>query len=204
MLLVWSGGLDSTWMLYRALNDAPRGNTVRTISINHCQVSGVSQDRTARNKITRILNKAGWRFDRIEVDVNVKAFSRDHAINHGIIQPVMWLSHALLHADTGETIQIGYIKGDDALMHWDKMADIKNRCGEMMGKALTLELPLMFTEKYEIVRAVKKDAAWILENIWWCEPPPDTPNIRKPCGKCTSCHKHATALWQEEQGFGKV
>ena len=200
MLLLWSGGLDSTWMLYRALLDTSRGESVRTLSVNYEQVGGVKQDRTARNKLLRLFKMADYRFPHIEVDVSIRAKNQDHCTSYGVIQPIMWVFHALLHADHGETIRLGYIKGDCALQHLDKLEYIKNYVGDILGKKLTLDFPLFNTPKYEIIRQVKKEAEWILDNVWYCEPPGNKA-IRKPCGECECCKAHRTALWQVEQGF---
>lgn len=196
MIVLWSGGVDSTWMLYSTLNTTPVG--VRTLSIHHPQVAGSRQGLTARNKIYKLLRQVGWNFARIEIEVAIKAAAQDHATHNGIIQPLMWIQFALLHAVDGETIRVGYVKGDDALRQVDKIQYITEYAGSIMGKKLNLEFPLAYSEKANVTKALQGQQG-LFDATWWCEH--ENPNARKPCGKCSSCWRHQTVLWQIGQGY---
>ena len=177
ILALWSGGLDSTYMLQYL---SEQGHEV---------YAGYVAYRNNREKTTRELEaidkiRETEFFHRYRIkylgtiyDVKVDKPARNMQLN----QPLMWLS-ALAYAignDT-EAVAIGYVMNDDAISFID---DFKNIYESF--KPLVFNLPpLMFP-----LTKLPKEVFWkrmddeVKSLITWCENTGD----KNDCGQCQPC-----------------
>jgi len=192
MLILWSGGVDSTLILYKSLIQSNRGCSVRTLSINHPQVAGVKRMKEARAAIVSYL-KQRYDFSTIEIDFQVDGKTIDDIKHDGLTQPLLWLFPALMYVDDDEPIVTGDIEGSGVLRHFDKLLGIVDYSAAILGKRITMDTPLLHYSKAEVIKEFRS----LDENLFlmtrYCES-----KKKKPCMKCGSCIVHATALWQLE------
>ncbi len=189
-LVLWSGGCDSTLVLY----DLLRNNTpaVRALGISHPQIANSDMGKRSRELLTKDLKARGLgAFERLELSLQC---SGDADANGGIIQPLFWLSLAAPYLKDKEDLYAGWIRGDDVWHHKEDVQGVFGWSQKMMNKTGSLCTPLEWFAKEDVLADLKK--AGLLKNTWHCEAP--TPK-GKPCNRCASCKTHQTALFRLEK-----
>ena len=180
-LLLWSGGCDSTLMLYKLLNVVGSSDKIRTISIMHPQLPANIQQQRARDKIEKFLNKSQLSFERTEISMHTNA----SIVSSGnLIQPPLWLSLAQVHLEATEDLYVGYIKLDDFWHYHTYATQAFDNLQYIMGKTGKLKFPLEWLERKEISNELKRIKLY--DKCWWCE----NPKNRNTCGKCHACKHH--------------
>jgi hypothetical protein len=194
MLILWSGGLDSTYLLIKTLieqQDSP--HVIRTISLNCPQISGSKKCRGSRNKIKKILNDEGWKFFHTEISLSYesKRYWLGPAGEDGIAQPAIWAFLGLIHAMPEETLYLGYVSGDVAIQYLHEIKGIASEYNSITRKGISISFPIINMEKSEIIENMMSDKVQkkCLENIWFCQG-----DESRPCGECQSCIRHNRAL----------
>ena len=195
-MVLYSGGCDSTLVLYNLLKDNKRTSgcaKIHALSVVHCQVGANEQNKTARKlfeaeMLKRELYDVVFSDIKIETDFNCSA---NLGGEWGLTQPIIWAINAVLYAKNEDTIYFGYHSGDDFWIHRVAFEEaIQNMC-KVCNKNIKLEYPLKFMSKAEIIKELKVRGLYDL--CWYCE----YPTIgNTPCGNCLPCKLHRTALWQ--------
>lgn len=195
-LLLWSGGLDSTWMLWQELQ---KGD-VDYVTINGGQCANKQVAEThARERALKWMH-ARTKYCARSIDCNIQIRLADMpALTWS--QPVPWLVGALSVVDykRHSSLQIGYVMGDEvALIHgtlkktWECLQQISKQ-----GDPVPLEFPLEMTSKLRILDAMPKG---LYDCIWYCELPAkhEDPRVlmRVPCERCAACITHLTELYR--------
>jgi len=200
-LLLWSGGCDSTLLLYDLLNakyshdDKKCGRYVelkaseKIRSIDHPQQAGYVGNRNARQRLLPILRKK-FEFNHGEISISQDAI--ELSANGGIIQPMMWILQASQYLEANEDLYVGYIKGDDIWHYRSSLFNAFQHVQEFTHRTGKLILPLEWVSKAEVLYRLQD--LKLLKHTWYCEFS-DTAK----CGKCPSCHTHDTALWRLQQ-----
>ena len=145
MLITWSGGCDSTFLLLKYLME---GKNVRTLSVTHDQVPQSNHEKEARIRIRNALMKRGLNFSHHEMTISGDGITLECG-QGGMHQPAIWLSAAIGHLQDKEDLHLGYVKEDDfwhyRQWYWDAFQNLKVIC----NKSGTLVFPLEWTEKKE-------------------------------------------------------
>lgn len=192
-VVAWSGGCDSTAILYglalKAREDGSQ-TTVRAVSIDlyNSSLNQRVKQREIRNELKREFRKRGLPIYYSEIKIK--------ASGHGFrstfcAQAVIWLPLLIQTLAEKEDLYLGYHKGDDAI---EKQAHIHHAFDNLQyvrdcsGK---LYMPLIKYRKRDVIEYIKKSG--IYEKTWWCE---GELGKKKPCGSCAPCVTHETALWQ--------
>lgn len=185
-LVCWSGGCDSTLVLYNLVKNRRCDEIVRAVSITHPQIYAAKESKTARANISKFLHAKGYGFLHSEIEVSNKGHVPVIKGN-GIAQGALWLSMSSLHLEEKEDLYFGYIREDDIwhYRNWFFCAffDLKT----MMGKEGAVKIPLEWHTKTEVLKELPKD---LLKLCWWCE----SPKKGKACGKCKPCVRHKKAV----------
>jgi hypothetical protein len=213
-LLLWSGGVDSTALLHMLLAakrdqtisqhcinaaeiDLKIGEEVRTLSISHPQVAAYKENATARHQITEKLNQYFQPFKSGCLHVShedIDALSS----GDGITQPTMWITIASIYLEKAEDLYLGYIAEDDFWHHAHLYREAFAAIQRVTQRTGQLRLPLEWATKADMIEYCKKHG--LLKHTWHCEAPK---TFMAPCGRCSPCKKHQTALlyakWQTEQ-----
>lgn len=183
-LVVFSGGLDSTFLLYKTLLD---GN-VETCYFDAGQhFYKVKAEMLARSKIVTILERITGnrvmkdtfvRFPPPEVKVlhhystgHSTDFGRENIPNGTWGQAYLWMFGLLKVTDPHlhSKVRMGYVMGDEIAMHYDNLK-LAWRSLQAFTKHVTLELefPLATMLKESIVRDMPHD---VMKHLWHCELP---------------------------------
>ncbi len=211
-LVLWSGGVDSTFLLYDLLtaSNNRRGEgeyvklteseTVRTISINHPQITMSEMGAMARKKLVdKLKKKHGFKgFAQTEIIISQTGPEANRNHDDGVIQPVIWLAHAVQYLDTSEDCYIAYIRGDDVWHYRNYLYQAFDSLQALLGKTGKLMMPLEWVKKSEIINRL--ESLKLLKHTWYCELPTKD---EKPCGQCASCQTHKLALLFNSEGMGK-
>jgi 7-cyano-7-deazaguanine synthase in queuosine biosynthesis len=198
-VVLFSGGCDSTFVLYNLLKEHEHDSEyITALSVNHCQVPAINQNKNARELFKKEMNKRELCYKVSFCEIDIKNSCGEVQDITGLSQPIIWAVIAMLYVRNGETIYFGYHSGDDFWQHRNEFEDaIKNAC-KICGKDITIKYPLQFLSKADIVQSLKLRGLYDL--CWYCE----YPTVEsKPCGNCVPCRTHRTALWQNET-FGNT
>lgn len=206
MLVLWSGGCDSTLMLHdlalanhahsqvkpRLAGDkvleAPYSSPVRAISFSCHQIEGGgAASKKARTKIIGVLRKKGLTIDHTEVAVSYQGDAQMLCGNGGCAQAPIWLVYAQLFLEVDEDLYLGYIRGDDIWHHKSELHWVFQYCQSVIGKTGKLYTPLEWDRKCDVQKRLAEIE--LLDLCWYCEMKSD-----KPCGECPACVTHKAGL----------
>lgn len=204
-LICWSGGLDSTLVLYRMAKELRDGTVyhphgVRALTIVHPQVScHFASAAACRKSLVDFFSKHGLVISYLTVEVKQNAQSWKHEnllAGGGNPQALLWLTTAVNYLEENESLYTGYIRGDDYWHHADQFRAAFDSLQRLGGKTGGMWHPLEWESKADVIKATKD--AGLYRHCWWCEE--TAPKVVRgkavPCGKCKSCHTHETAEWQ--------
>lgn len=185
-LVLWSGGCDSTLVLYDLAREASAEKPVRALSIEHDGVGAEKEQRRARARVLSRMKRDGLpvKHTTVKITLNGPFFT----IPSGTSQPLIWLPSAILFLDEKEDLYTGYIREDDI---WHYRSQLYNLFGVMQafrGHSGDLILPLEWEPKRSVIARLKNTK--LADLVWWCE----EPKAGKPCGRCHECERHDSAL----------
>lgn len=181
--VLWSGGLDSTYMIQHLLDSNPN-NVVWAYYVEiENNRDKVETEKNAIKTMTPILKqKYSNRFEycglackfSIETKGNLLAF----------YQMPLWISAVVCStSDKVKEIAIGYIMNDDAISYLDDFRYIV-RSFDAISKTPYPKIifPLSKINKEMINSKLDRE---LKRHVVWCEMPENS----KPCGRCHSCER---------------
>lgn len=193
-LISFSGGCDSTVLLYNWAETSSLTYPVHALSISHEGVPNLVQQKKARKKIIANLRARGFHIKHTELSITINQSEFWFEQGTGVSQPVMWVPSAVQCLKADENLLMGYIRSDD-IMHYRKdLFDLFDTSQRLIGKTGKLELPLEWTPKTEIIKRLRDIKLYDL--VWYCEGNTTSPI---PCGHCSSCTKHRLALYELDE-----
>ncbi len=196
-LVCWSGGCDSTLVLYDRAQKASPQNPVRTISFDVSQISMGKEQARARTRILKWMRKKGLHVEPITVRID----SGEEGLNaHGNPQAVLWLL-ATQALQKKEDLYLGFVKKDAWWVEYATWAAVFSNLQTAADRKGALFTPLCSTTKRKVLKRL--GGIGLLDLTWWCAATdlPKNKLRKEACGECLSCIDHETALWQEER-FG--
>lgn len=209
-LVCWSGGCDSTLLLYALAHEATPWKPVRALNLRFDQVPCAEQQAAARRRILAYMRSRGLHVEYHEAVVHNRKGTFVERGN-GLIQAQLWLSMAVSYLNHDEDLFMGYIRSDDM---WHYRHDYGNGFQHLQllaGKTGNLFMPLEWLTKADVILLNKEHN--LLDKVWWCEGEPvsskdgDAVTIDQvayePCHKCSSCLTHDTAALAIET-FGEA
>ena len=212
-LLLFSGGLDSTYCLLSLLDKSDVDLlVVRNEAVGLLKIKA---EDIARKYIIDYCNrlsnegKIPYRIRNINiVDSHYNLYSQRDCFG----QPGIWMDAAIRHFDTDkhQYLAVGYCLGDQIsaflsnIRKWWK-AMYRVRRAVLFEKVPDVKFPLMTISKVRMISILKQTGnEEVLSYIWTCELPVEkkkSPRSKKldfiPCGCCTPCKNLARALEDE-------
>lgn len=179
LYVLWSGGCDSTALLYYLAHRYPSCN-IKAISVIQKYITSCKCDYEARKRLKQ-------RFDTEGLNISYFTYHVKNEIPNsfaGLSQPLIWLSTVPnLLTQVDKAICFGYIRHDDVWHYKQYFENIFNDmnkicCGSQYNE---LWFPFEWISKDIIVKYLKDNDLFDL--ISYCEHEVD----RKPCGKCNKC-----------------
>lgn len=178
-LVSWSGGLDSTYLIYYLLNQGHHVDAIYT-------TLGNNKNKTAYEKraIEQLLSYFEGR-DFTYTEDNYSVLLKGYNVLF-FQQPLIWINALVYNLkETTTNVALGYIMGDDIISYIPDLHDLWNNVCKFLQydiKQPELEFPLIRYPK-EIIFHELPD--YLKEHVVWCKHPVDN----KHCGKCKPCKK---------------
>lgn len=187
--VLMSGGLDSTYLIYKNLLE---GNTVYPIYIKiENNTEKIKLEEYVIDKLLeRFRNKYSW--DKLKdlhkvLSVDIK----DRYCGLIFVQAPIWLTGILFITDLPvDEIQIGYVSGDDALSYLDDFKRIYNSYKSILhSKCPKLTFPLKKANKELMSGELPQEYK---DLIFYCESPvlDDNAEGGELCTWCPSCKRY--------------
>lgn len=177
ILMLWSGGLDSTYLLTKLLAD---GNEVTPLYV-HLISPKADREMAAVDKMWNILKT---QYPRQLNDVIIHQ-GPNITINYNPIlaQPPIWLFGAMMYQSHFDEVHIAYVMGDCAISFLDEIQSVWQSFSWMFPHHFAkLQFPLTKIDKLQEWRHLNDD---IRNLITWCEGTQTADN----CGECVPCRK---------------
>jgi 7-cyano-7-deazaguanine synthase in queuosine biosynthesis len=198
-LVLWSGGCDSTLVLYEQLKEARIGPTVKVLSIEHGEISAPQRscEAAAREKIIAWFKKQGL-YNARYATLHIRLVGNVNGVQDGYVQPQFWLGAAVALLYRDEDAYMAYLEGEledrirDVVAAFDSLQAVSRKVGK-------LRLPLRDRTKASAILQLRSLGLYDL--CWYCEEPKGVDGVDKPCGKCGSCRSHRLACLKIEHGL---
>ena len=174
IFIPWSGGLDSTYLIYKNLIE---GNNVHTSSFVFLNNIGQSLiEYKAKKMLIPILeeiaaeNNVNFKYND-ENNFYVKLGNSSNILGQ---LPLISIGFRYLNYSSVDEVQFGYVQGDclfDENHEFEKLLIQNFNNNELYnfgGNPINLSLPLKETNKTEIIKNLPSE---LLELVSWCEEP---------------------------------
>jgi hypothetical protein len=190
--VLFTGGLDSTYLIWKNLKD---GNEV--IPVYFEIENNKNKTILEKNRIDLILTK-------LHVDFSGKAILHD--IDYGLSVnikshgdgllfkqiPIFIMGAIYLAGDNVDEIQLGYVMNDDAISYINEIQKIYKSYKPIVDNLTPMTFPLTKVSKHNILSELPKEIIDLTVN---CENPhiigseDDRVIDYEPCGRCVPCAK---------------
>jgi Zn-finger protein/7-cyano-7-deazaguanine synthase in queuosine biosynthesis len=207
---MWSGGLDSTAMVYEYLKG---GHEVHAAS---CQIPNnpeqTAQEILARKTLAKLFKRDFPKTFTCDTEDTTdfgdhkgnESFAYVHPVGSPLAlhQAPFWLFSALFAVPRGEKIEavlIGYVSGDDALEYHEELKKAwRGFSGLFLEKQPPLLFPYWYTKKAELLSKLPSEYQ---EALWVC----GSPTSRgEACNACADCRRHAQAVAEYQLSDAEV
>lgn len=200
VLIPWSGGMDSTYLVNYAIDKGCIVHTAYFEILNN-------KDKTpheieARDNMKRFfMNKAESKRTTFIDHGRVASFNMPDIAEYGsrtrpvgnFSQTPLWIMAAAYMADQYDYVAMGFVMGDKTVS-WAKeyaamFESYKNIKQDVVDKSrVKLVFPLMKTPKDIIWQGLPAE---LKNNLWICENPhKNKDGTHRECGRCEPCIKH--------------
>lgn len=187
--VLFSGGLDSTYLVWKNLKE---GNTVVPLYIE-IQNNG-DKPKLEKNRIEVLRTMFNEEFDNrvedIRYSLSVEVISSSDGIH--LQQVPIWLMGMLYGQGELDELQAGYVANDDAISYLSDIKKIYNSYRTMVDDLVPLTFPLMKCQKWYIINELPMNYRNLTVT---CEGPRivgdenDEILDYEPCGNCVACKK---------------
>jgi len=175
VLVPWSGGLDSTFMILELLNE---GHKVHAYYIDVNRGSAQNKrEQAAIEKIIPFFEPYSFTYHGIGVSIDMHVCG-----NQILAYQFLWPLLLMANGDY-DMIAIGYVMNDDAISFLNELETLMNGYKPFVKKMPKLYTPLTKFPKQYIWNNLRED---IRKHVTWCE---TDKNLKNPCRKCASCKR---------------
>ena len=181
---LWSGGLDSTYLVDKLLREN------HTVIVGWCDIQNnhevMKREYEARTPmIEYFLETYSGRFINMGklYSINVKIHNDTIPLKQAFLWMMSYLTLPNYSYRKIDKLALGYVMNDDALSYLDEFKSIFKTLNEFADSEIELIFPVIKyrkTDMYLELPNILKD------NITWCD---TNEEILNPCGKCDSCKR---------------
>lgn len=200
-LILFSGGLDSTALLYKQLQIGPCDVMYADGGQHPIKIT---RELEAREKIIGYLNDTCPH--KVQNDYRAPHISFAQSPGNRYSQPAAWIFAALAVIDAGRhsELRIGYVYSDGGFCRW--LPNIEAAWNNLQSfsrwhEPIPVTWPLIDIEKYQLLDQIDPE---LITMIWVCEQPGlDEKDEFKQCGKCRPCRmaKQTLADYKQTNGY---
>lgn len=186
ILVSFSGGLDSTYLVYDNLKKGYHVNGLYSTIENN--PNKVLVETTQICKMSKLFKKEFDHHFDLRYGVTIQINKHNHLT---LNQTPVWLISLLYAYDGEDEIHVGAVMNDDMLSHLDDIQKIWNSYRWLSPKLPPLKFPLRKIHKRDIVRNLPEQYR---ELVTYCESPriiekePDL--VYGKCGYCHACLRY--------------
>lgn len=201
--VMWSGGCDSTLLLYEVLETYGVENVV-AVSYNYPWLlkNKRESERIHRNAFkqkmaTRNSSWAAASINHMEFDISMNTISgkMQDIYGAGLPQAVAWLLSVPICAREDSYIYTGAIKCDDLTLQLNSYHEMFTGIANTLNRKIYLREPFLYMTKANVIEKLIRYG--IYDSTWHCEIPKD---VNTPCYECVPCKTHITALTELSLG----
>ncbi len=185
VLIPWSGGLDSTYLVWKNLSE---GNEVYTFSVQLENNVGQRDSEIAARKLMREYFTEKFPICNLYEDHDLSKIGVRGGYNMLLNQPPIWILFSMYSHDlcNVEEIQIGYVMNDDAISYLDEIRNLYSSYSSFLNcKPPKLQFPLIKKKKYDLINEMPEE---LVKMVSYCEYGSD-PNCN-----CLCCERHHAEL----------
>lgn len=188
----WSGGYDSTLLLYELIEIYGFNNVV-AVSYKYPWLGPkYNNERISREafKAAMKLKYGDVQIRHIEIDVSVNTVSGCDVYAHGLGLPqsVAWLLSIPLYVPPKSYIYDGGIDKDDLTLKLNSYDRTLESVSDLLMRDFVIRHPYVYMQKFEILEKLFKYG--IYQYPWCCE----LSSNNQPCCRCKPCQTHISAL----------
>ena len=178
-LVAWSGGLDSTGLIYDLLSKGHYVSTVYVKIKNNKQQS--KKELKAISKMRSYFSQYSFEFRGYQ-EIQISAIAKPGLHLNQVPILLLGLLYSL-NSEFDSKVALGYIMNDDAISYLPEIKRVWKSYSHLLSQSTPpLEFPLIKTKKSEIYQQLPTS---LKESITWCES--EDQKLSEPCGKCPSC-----------------
>ena len=186
--VVWSGGLDSTFILCDLVKNGYDVSVLIFNSINFGKEKLKYEER-ARLNIEKYLGK---KIPSQYINLEFNGFDI-FGKGPGLFQQPFMISNISLMGENDTVYYMGYHKGDDFFSSSYEIMKVSENILKVCGnKNIKFDFPLKYWTKEHIVNACNE--LGITSLCHFCEYPENDTTMNGMCGKCTPCQTFKDAL----------
>lgn len=183
--ILFSGGLDSTYMLHKALKENYKYIQLHylTIENNHNKV------QYEIKQAEQIVQKFKDLHPYVLISFHTRArFSLPANGNVHFPQIPVWITGLLYSIDNNADVWIGYCMGDQAISHLEDIKKVWRSYSSLQESKSKLVFPLSKIPKEVMMRELPNN---IFQLTYFCENPSESENENTfvDCGSCASCKR---------------
>ncbi len=190
-IVAWSGGYDSTLILDRLCSWGHIDIRAFTLDWHMVDELKRQQEKVARDNYREYAKKKGYEFHHETVTVT----STMLALGGGLPQALAWFSFISPYLPQESELQFGYHRGDSFWMYQHFAELIMASAAPLREMKVTLNYPLKWMRKWEIVEEVKKRGI-PSRCVWSCENPVNRKGKIIACGTCVPCRMMKLAAYE--------
>jgi len=187
-VVIWSGGCDSTKILYDLARNSSANKPVLAISVEHSRTDDLKRkkEEEARKKILKWMKEEGYHIEHETIKV-----TPDLMTPTGFNEPSCWVCSVVPYLPSFCNVHFGYIFEDSFWHLKGEFTDTFHSITSLRINKYDIKLffDLEWTHKKEIIKELKEIGLFKL--IWTCERPKKNGNM---CGKCIPCKSLKTNL----------
>lgn len=208
--VLWSGGFDSSVLLYELLLAYGEENVV-AISYKYPwlvpeKIKQEELHREAFKSLLKIRNNSIANFQHVEFEITQKSINGGllNPYSHlGLPQSIAWLLMAPIYVEEDAYLYDGGIKNDDLTLITHEYQSLIDSINKIINKNIHVRQPYLLLTKDQIIEKALLQYG-IYDTSWYCE----TPNANgTPCGHCVCCKTHISSLihlYIDSSGFTRV
>jgi 7-cyano-7-deazaguanine synthase in queuosine biosynthesis len=174
---LWSGGLDSTYMIFKLLSEGHHVDAYYIKLTDNTQQT--KRELSAINKLVPLLSKFDFSYKGILSEFSVREICSDITMQQA---PIWLLSSYYLSGP----VNIGYVMNDDSISYLNDYYSIISSLNLLRTKPLIIEFPLIKIKKEDIIKNLP---LIYKKHITYC-----SSMKRNNCGICASCIRYKSLL----------
>lgn len=203
-IVIWSGGADSTLLLYETgLKCKERNMPVDAIHINvpYLDKNKCDKEKECREYMLERMKAEGIEVKYSEIKIDSDTWQNDHYdgrgkenINWFLPQQMMWTILALQLSPDGSDVFFGYIRHDDFFSIVNEIKNLWYYANLAQNKNIKFHTPYESLFKHNILSQCMEYG--IFDHTWTCENPIKHDDGRiETCKTCHPCESRRDALF---------